>query len=197
MIERIRVAPICPKCGSKETYDIIPELEDDHAIQIDETLLMELQEYSLGNACYRCIACNHKWKKFRGRKPYRELEKLEAYVGGFFGPSYWMTVDFRTRELSWREKTDDIRFEEAQRPPEESRMLTEEEIDWLRERLYQYDVLNWADNYQMFWICDGTSWNVSLDGVSYREVKQGSNHFPKQWNRFCKLMETVSKRSFR
>lgn len=197
MIERIRVAPPCPKCGSKETYDIIPELEDDHDEQIDESLLIGLGEYSLGNACYRCIACGHKWKKFRGRKPYRELEKLEAYVGGFFGPNYWMTVDFRTKELIWREETDDMRSREEQRPPEEVRILTEEEIDWLRESLYKRDVLNWADNYQMFGICDGTSWNVVLDGETYHEVKQGSNHFPKQWNRFCKLMEKASTRSFR
>ncbi|WP_114570648.1 zinc ribbon domain-containing protein [Exiguobacterium flavidum] len=196
MIERIRVAPPCPKCGSKETYDIIPELEDDHNVQIDESLLIGLEEYSLGNACYACIACGHKWKKFRGRRPYLDLESFKAYVGGFHGPCYTIGIDFRTGELTWDSEPDSY-YEIDVLQNREERVLTESELDWLREGLYKCDVLNWADNYQMFAIMDGTQWNVILDGEAYHEVKQGSNHFPKQWNRFCKLMEKVSTRSFR
>lgn len=51
-----RFHPICPKCKSEDTCDILPD--------IPNTSHIEKDGITTGNSTFYCLNCEYSWKKF-------------------------------------------------------------------------------------------------------------------------------------
>lgn len=70
--------------------------------------------------------------------------------------------------------------------------LTEEKLDWFRSELFKCDLVNWAEEYYQQFVMDGTQWSVKIQYDTFCEIKIGSNHFPKEWEKFSKAVTALS-----
>jgi hypothetical protein len=191
MINLRRLSPICPKCKSLSTYDVIPNLPETPEHQL-QALDYNLDYYAIGNAKFYCMTCNHTWKKYRGKKPYERITKISASTWGFPGPNYELRIDFVKKTIEYSTTLYD-----RKRPGIDLKKLNDNEIKWLLNRLYECNLLNWAEEYEVNGlVCDGTHWSVRIEYDTYCEIKTGSNHFPDKWTRFCKVISKLSDNEF-
>jgi hypothetical protein len=154
-------------------------------------MLENLQEKTVGNAKYYCVDCDYTWKKYRGKKPYERIKVIYADAGGYPGPYFHVKIDFKSLLV---EKNPLIEYHlsdlQSSTPP------TREEFEWFRSELYKCDFLNWAEEFEMLFVMDGTHWSVRIEYDDYCEIKTGSNHFPPKWSKFCKAVAKLSGREF-
>lgn len=171
-MELRRSSPTCPKCGGHHTFDIIPELPNEPNIQMQplDPCVTKMRTISIGNAKYYCLDCGHKWKKYRGQKPYQRIKKIHAYSGSIPGPFFQKEIDLQK--------------------------LSPEDKSWFLEELYKCDFLNWAEEYMMPYVLDGEYWTLHIEFDTYCEIKRGENHYPPKWEKFCKAIEKVTNSDF-
>lgn len=182
MLNFIKYSPPCPKCGGTDTYDMIPELPDEPNIQLSRAEQC-LHEYSVGNAKYRCLACDYKWKKYRGRKPYQTIQKIFFNESGFPGLNYYIEIDLvenKVKEMTY--------FYCGENEHEFESEITESDKKWFLEELYTCDFMNWAERYVMADVLDGSHWILRIQYNTYCEIKQGTNYFPPKWKKFCQAI---------
>ncbi|MFP7492965.1 hypothetical protein SFC66_04175 [Terribacillus saccharophilus] len=184
-----RVSPKCPKCSGNQTYDILPQLPNELE---DEIYLEELfyNGVSIGNTTYHCRTCNYTWKKYKGRKPYRDIKRIYCGIGGYPGPYYNVEINVDKRQVKHKTslpEVNDIKIV--------GNLVTDKEIQWLLSQLYKCDLLNWAEEYFKP-VLDGTSWNVRIEYSSYCEIKTGSNFFPEKWDEFTEAVSKISSGDF-
>jgi hypothetical protein len=168
----------CPKCNSYHTTDEKPSIDDFEPFPIEHPLLFEK-----GKARYYCIDCDHIWKKYRGKKPYSSIKWIEAFAGGFPGPSFKVKIDFE------KDLVEHVEYHSMEQ--ENDRWISDEEKDWLLSELYKCDFLNWSEEYFLM-AMDGSHWSVKIEYDTHCEIKTGSNHFPPKWTKFRKAIEKIS-----
>jgi hypothetical protein len=191
MINLRRISPLCPKCKSCSTYDVIPNLPETPEYQL-QALDYDLENYAIGNAKYYCMTCEHIWKKYRGKKPYEAITRLIAHTSGFPGPHYEVEINFKDKTVQHSSTIYD-----RKRPGIDVKKLNENELKWFQNRLYECDLLNWAEEYEVNGlVCDGTHWNLRIEFDTHCEFKIGSNHFPEKWKRFCTVVSKLSDNEF-
>ncbi|WP_174727455.1 hypothetical protein [Mesobacillus harenae] len=181
------ISPVCSKCKSQNTYDIIPNLPNrfNHDIENEP----EVSEVTYGNAKYYCRDCENTWKKYRGKKPYEKIRKIYAFTGGWPGPSFDVKIDFEAMMVNHTKYNEIGEKETAQTE------ITIEEREWFLSELYKCDFVNWAEEYLVF-AMDGTQWNVRIEYETYCENKTGSNHFPIKWTKFKRAIAKISEGDF-
>jgi hypothetical protein len=170
--------PPCPKCNSIHTTDEKPLMDEVGLFPIEEP-----QSFEKGKARYYCLDCAHTWKKYRGKKPFSSIKGIEAFAGGFPGPSYKVKIDFETSLV------EHIEYHSIEQ--ENRAQLSSEEKEWLTTELYKCDFLNWSEEYIVM-AEDGTNWDVKIEFDTHCEIKTGSNYFPPKWTKFCKTMAKIS-----
>lgn len=74
--------------------------------------------------------------------------------------------------------------------------ISDEEKKWFLEELYKCDFLNWAEIYKQPYVLDGSHWSVHIELDNHCEIKNGSNHFPQKWEKFCKSISKLSENEF-
>jgi hypothetical protein len=186
-----RISPVCPKCNSQNTYDIIPDIPDLPTIQLTkETSAGDFPQMTLGNAKYHCVECSYTWKKYRGRKPYDRIKKIDAYAGGYPGPYFRLKINLVTMEVDNDSTSVEYIYEGA------TPSLTPEDIEWFRSELYKCDFANWAEEYVECGVCDGTHWSIRIEYDTHCEIKKGDNHYPPKWAKFCKAISKLTHSEF-
>ncbi|CAG9609150.1 hypothetical protein [Pseudoneobacillus rhizosphaerae] len=186
-----RISPVCPKCYSQNTYDIIPGIQDLPQIQLlNEPFSVDIHQMTIGNAKYHCIECSYTWKKYRGRKPYDCIKKIDAYAGGYPGPYFRLKIDLETREVVSESTTVEYIYEPV------SALLTFKDIELFRSELYKCDFVNWAEEYVAPGVLDGTHWSTRIEYDTHCEIKMGDNHFPLKWAKFCKAISKLAGSEF-
>lgn len=181
--------PPCPKCKNTNTTDIIPIKPNKFDIDFPPDFF-DTQGTTIGNCKYYCHDCNYTWKKYRGKKPYNTIKKLEVSTGGFGGPNFRVIVDFHNNYIERSEGFDEI-FPIYPINSQDPNDLKEYIAEFLI-KLYEVDLMNWASQYNNFSILDGTFWRVNITFDTYCEEKSGTNHFPPKWIKFCKAISRVS-----
>ncbi|WP_377891664.1 hypothetical protein [Alkalihalobacillus sp. R86527] len=185
---------VCPVCGSKQsariiygmpTRDVLPQVERGEVLLGGGSLPTLNKEY-------HCKSCEFEWSRDEAvAHAYRKINKVKAYVGGFFGCSY---------QVEWVLKTGEVTYLEWENSMGEDPIT----INTIYENLHSIDslqstnVLRWKKDYQPEQpILDGTSWSVEIQTDDKVIEKHGSNAYPKTWDQFCELMEEVSGKTFR
>lgn len=130
------------------------------------------------------------WKKFRGRKPYKEIKKIYCEAGGYSGPYFNVEINLDNKQViheTVNPGTNNIELVQN--------IITDKDLKWFLSQLYQRDFVNWAEEYFMP-ILDGTSWSVRIEYGLHCEIKTGSNAFPDKWTKFTKAVAKLSSSDF-
>jgi hypothetical protein len=118
---------------------------------------------------------------------------LEAWVGGYPGPSYEVKVDFMKNTFTYHAWKN---FSEI--PDEIISGSEDEAVKRFGNDLRRIQLHNWKTRYEPEGlILDGTSWRVKL--VTHSSVLESSGHnsFPTKWSHFCKSIEKLTGKTFR
>ncbi|ERI95265.1 hypothetical protein HMPREF1982_00406 [Clostridiales bacterium oral taxon 876 str. F0540] len=113
--------------------------------------------------------------------------KVSAWVGGYTGSSYEVSIDLLTLEADYKY------MEYGYIPTTEKRIaLSEDSLIKFVKSLYKNDVFNWKPTYEPEYpICDGTSWSVSIITKEYNDFSEGNNEYPMQWDGFCRSIKSL------
>lgn len=174
--------PSCPKCTSFQTTDVDPFQE----LAEEQSLSEYREEVEKGKSRFYCQECGYSWKKYRGKKPYSRIKSIEAFAGGFPGPSFKVKIDLENYIVEHVEYAFGVEIGQ-----ENFMLISEEEKDWFLTELYKSDLLNWSDEYYMM-AMDGSHWNLKIVLDTHCEIKSGSNHFPAKWAKFRKVVAKIS-----
>lgn len=113
--------------------------------------------------------------------------KVSAWVGGYSGPSFGVSIDFVTLEANYKY------MEYGYIPTTEKRIaLSKESLKKFLKSLNKNDVFNWKPTYEPEYpICDGTSWSVSIITKEDNHFSEGNNEYPMQWDGFCRSIKNL------
>ncbi len=183
---------VCPECESKNVVPIIygmPTCE----VQKKE----EEGKIQLGGCCimpdsprYACNDCHCIWGgEELLEKSYEDIKRIKASVGGYSGPNYEVEIDFVNGIATWKEGM----YQELEHTKD---LDAASSTKYIKE-LSNCRVLNWGQQYIEPCVLDGTQWSVEIDFDDACVCKYGSNAYPKEWKRFCRLIEKCVRKPFR
>jgi len=100
---------------------------------------------------------------------------FSAYIGGFNGPTY--LVELRDGALL---------YTSGEHRQQEHKVITPTSAQWreFRQTLDELVVWQWRPDYTNASSADGTQWRLSLDYPDRGLRSQGSNDFPKHFDRY-------------
>lgn len=182
---------VCPKCGSKRNLKII---YGEPTIDLFEE--SKKGKVRLGGCCvpiptpqYYCCECEYEWNKEEIIDlAYRNIKKIKAFVGGYFGDNYNVVIDISEGEVSWAEGfNSELQLVKS---------ITGSEIESFTNALKLMKVLNWKRKYIEPDICDGTQWFVEIETKGNAIRINGSNKYPSQWNKFCSTISELIEKPF-
>jgi hypothetical protein len=120
---------------------------------------------------------------------YENIKRIEAFIGGYFGTSYTVEVEFERGKITWEASGDD--FE-----PALMIQMDNESMNTFKEAMSKCRILSWKNNYTDPHILDGTQWSLDIEFDDSRIEKSGSNTYPKEWKRFCKVIQKLTGKPF-
>ncbi|NHN34854.1 hypothetical protein [Paenibacillus agricola] len=120
---------------------------------------------------------------------YENIKRIVASVGGYFGTSYTVEVEFDRGKITWEARGDD--FE-----PGLILQLDIESMNTFREALSKSRILSWKNEYIDPNTLDGTQWSLDIEFDDICIEKSGSNDYPKEWKRFCKVIHKLTGKPF-
>jgi hypothetical protein len=123
-------------------------------------------------------------------KDYKNIKRIEASIGGYFGTSYTFEVEFDRGKVTWEAREDGIL------EPGLILQMDTENIITFREALSKCRVLSWKNEYIDPNTLDGTQWSLDIEFDDLCIEKSGSNDFPKEWKRFCKVIQKLTGKPF-
>lgn len=182
----------CPKCGSRKALHIM------YGMPTHEYMVKAVEgKIKLGGCItcgdnttnYYCTECEYEWsRKAFKEDAYQNISYIKTSIGGFWGGSTEIEIDFNSRHLKWE------RFDMSERKTFEKkiRLKTKEA---LIEDLKALNILDWKAKYDEG-ICDGTSWSLEIGLYGKTIKKYGIQVFPKEFDDFCRLMSRISGRPF-
>lgn len=182
----------CPDCGSKNVIGIVYGMPSYELFQEAEQGKVKLGGCVVGfdDPEYACKDCGHEWNKRQIIDDhYAKIVRLKAVVGGFFGPSYEVDLDFFKMQIKWT----------GGEPGDQeivTKAINEHQCKTTIEHLKMLNLLNWKSNYSDPNIRDGTQWSIDIEVSKTVFHKYGSNRYPKEWGLFCDLLKALTGREF-
>ncbi|TLS36569.1 hypothetical protein [Pseudalkalibacillus caeni] len=118
---------------------------------------------------------------------------IQAFVGGFMGPSYEVSIDLKDKTVTY--KSFENGYEEKGKMVKH---LEKAEEDFLLNKLSSCNILEWKKRYEPDYpVMDGTNWSVKVETEKDSLEKSGSNAYPEEWCLFCRTMEEITGKEFR
>jgi hypothetical protein len=120
-----------------------------------------------------------------------KILSIEAFVGGYFGSSYQVSIDLENRTANYKKLEDGYEIIN-----DREFVIENAVIEKFRSELESISILKWEREY-FAPVLDGTSWSVTIKTTDGEFESRGSNAFPRNWNRFCNSIEKIIKSEFR
>lgn len=184
---------VCPFCNSKDVAKIIYGYPSGDMIMSEATGKVKLGgcliniEYSPD---YHCNNCENQWDKEEAiYYAYEKIKKIKVSIGGYHQGHESLSIDLKTGEMTYSHSIDE--------EDNLSISLYPDVLEDFKDKLIGTNILNWKRNYDDNEILDGTQWEVELVRAKRNIKRSGSNHYPKEWEEFCKLISEISGRDFR
>lgn len=177
-----------PTYTDKRIYDIINQGIDDLT---REKLNGDIYEFRTKEE----IRLNRAERKTRSHNTdhsnhYKNIKGIKASIGGYFGSSYSLEVEFITGKITYEGR------EGGNVEPSLSLQMDSEGIVNLREELTKCRIFDWHNEYIDSDTTDGTQWSLDI-GLDDRTIHiYGSNTFPKEWKKFCKVIQKLTGKPF-
>jgi len=144
-----------------------------------------------GNPEYFCIDCEHEWNREQAiDEAYNKIKSIKAFVGGYFGGYYDVTINLTNLETKWR-------FNEGGTEKTSKKSIHTSTAEDFIEMLKMINLLNWKAKYIELGVCDGTQWSVEILTAGRTIRKHGNNKFPEEWNSFCGIIKRITRKEFR
>ena len=121
---------------------------------------------------------------------YEQIQKIETYVGGYFGGYYRVEIDLEHNLVSWTHGGEGEIEETVHR---NIRSATAKKFI---EQLETLDLLNWEAEYVDPGTLDGTQWRVEIVMAGHKTTKHGSNCYPEQWGEFRRCISKIARKPF-
>ncbi len=118
-----------------------------------------------------------------------EIEKVNAFVGGYMGKSY--QTEINTVDCSAIYTVLDNGYKLLLK---EAITLSKKEMKKFLEALENVKLFEWERNYEDMNVLDGTNWSVEVNEESLSF--SGSNAYPENWEGFCSAIEDLLQRNF-
>lgn len=123
-------------------------------------------------------------------KGYENIKRIIASVGGYFGSSYTFEVEFVSGKITYDAREDGV---------SEADLILQMDIGGInafREALSKCRILDWKNEYIEPNTIDGTQWSLDIE-LEERSIHiNGSNAYPKEWKRFCKVIQVLTGKPF-
>ncbi|MBU5425710.1 winged helix-turn-helix domain-containing protein [Tissierella pigra] len=116
---------------------------------------------------------------------------IEAFVGGYFGSSYQVSIDLENNTATYKKLEDGYEIINDREV-----VIENTEIEKFRSELESIRILKWEKEYFAS-VLDGTSWSIIIKTADGEFESSGSNSFPRNWNRFCSSIEKIIMSEFR
>lgn len=120
-----------------------------------------------------------------------KILSIEAFVGGYFGSSYQVSIDLDKNIATYKKLEDSYEI-----IIDREFIIEDAEIEKFRSELESIRILKWEKEY-FAPVLDGTSWSVTIKTADGEFESRGSNAFPRNWNRFCSIIEKIIMSEFR
>ena len=120
-----------------------------------------------------------------------KILSIEAFVGGYFGSSYQVSIDLENRTANYKKLEDGYEIIN-----DREFVIENAVIEKFRSELESISILKWEREY-FAPVLDGTSWSVTIKTTDGEFESRGSNAFPRNWNRFCSSIEKIIMSEFR
>jgi hypothetical protein len=121
---------------------------------------------------------------------YKNIKRIEASIGGYFGSSYNVEVDFLNGKVTWRGGeglyTESVYVKQADT----------ESMNTFINSIRNCRILKWENNYNNPHILDGTQWSLNIELDDRIIEKSGSNAYPNEWEKFCKIVQKLTGKPF-
>ncbi len=175
----------CPNCGSNRTGKIFYG-EPNTNYPFDENI-------RFGGCCltsespeYFCHTCNHEWNKQEIlMKSHSKISRLTVSIGGYWSGTVTVDIDLNQRKLKWT-------YMQAGEESVYEKSLRIGTVEKLQELLYDIKLLNWKKEYVDLDILDGTQWSIEIRMNEKSKMINGSNAYPKDWDRFIREIKRIS-----
>jgi len=121
----------------------------------------------------------------------KAITNLYAFVGGYMGPSYEVSIDFADKSVKH------IVLNRYIVEQEKVVSLSQENMDIFIQVLKDVDIFNWKAYYQPDgFFCDGTSWTVIVCTDEGDYEFSGENAYPEKWEQFCSGIKEITGEEF-
>lgn len=117
------------------------------------------------------------------------MNYFKATIGGFSGPSYLVEADVREGIVWCSGNENGMYYPEIT----ENKPLKSGKWNKLIKGLHDCEFKNWLDEYVDQHVLVGTQWSVEIRLKSGKSLfKHGSNHYPHNWQQFCRIVSSFS-----
>jgi hypothetical protein len=121
---------------------------------------------------------------------YLNIKRIIASVGGYFGSSYTYEVELVSGNITYEAREDGV---------SEADLILQMDIEGIyafREVLSKCRILDWKKEYIDPDTIDGTQWSLDIELEDRSIHINGSNAYPKEWKRFCKVIQVLTGKPF-
>ena len=114
---------------------------------------------------------------------YDDIEEIKVFIGGYMPDNYNIYINFDSGNVIW---SDDF-IQENKR----ELILNKGQITYIKNELKEANVLSWKKDYIDKYILDGMQWSLDIKTNNKEKRIYGSNKYPKEWDRFYKLIFSI------
>jgi hypothetical protein len=136
------------------------------------------------------MAWDLNWRGSLLDKGYENIKRIIASVGGYFGSSYTFEFELVRGKITWEANEDGV-FE-----PALILQMDTESINTFREAMTKCHILTWEQKYIDLHTLDGTQWSLHIEFDDLCIEKSGNNAYPREWERFCKVIQKLTGKPF-
>lgn len=143
-------------------------------------LAEELQDRTVRD----CKICNTNInEEYINNSDYDDIEEIKVFIGGYMPDNYNIYINFDSSNVIW---SDDF-IQENKR----EFILNKGQITYIKNELKEANVLSWKKDYIDKYILDGMQWSLDIKTNNKEKRIYGSNKYPKEWDRFYKLIFSI------
>lgn len=114
---------------------------------------------------------------------YDDIEEIKVFIGGYMPDNYNIYINFDSGNVIW---SDDF-IQENKR----ELILDKGQITYIKNEVKEANVLSWKKDYIDKYILDGMQWSLDIKTNNKEKRIYGSNKYPKEWDRFYKLIFSI------
>lgn len=183
---------VCPYCNSKDVAKILYGYPSGDMIMLEAAGKIKLggclicMDYS---PQYHCNDCENQWDKEEAiYYAYQKITGLNITIGGFHQGHKNLSINLKTGQMTYSHSIDEEKNLSID--------LNPGVLEDFKNKLIDTNILNWKRRYDDNEILDGTQWEIVMVRDKRNIIRSGSNDYPLEWDKFCKIISEIRGKNF-